>query len=249
MPCYHAWVLQQDVSLELTFVSAFIVGLFSTLHCLGMCGGIIGALTFSLPIEIRNHRWRLFPYVSAYNLGRISSYTLAGAIVGGLGENLFTFISAQYGHLILQGLAVVIMIGIGLYLAGWFPRFAEIEKLGQPIWRKLEPLGQKLLPVRSPSHAFLFGLVWGWLPCGLVYSALLWSASTGSAGNGALFMLAFGAGTLPAVMTAGIVTGWLIRLTRLPHLRTIVGLSIIALALASLFLTLEHAGFNTHQHQ
>jgi sulfite exporter TauE/SafE len=93
----------------------------------------------------------------------------------------------------------------------------------------------------------LFGLIWGWLPCGLVYSALLWSASTGSAANGAVFMLMFGAGTLPAVMTAGIVTGWLIRLTRLPHLRTIVGLSIIALALASLFLNLEHAGFSSHQ--
>jgi sulfite exporter TauE/SafE len=234
--------------LELTLVSAFIVGLFSTLHCLGMCGGIIGALTFSLPPEIRNHRWRLLPYVSAYNLGRIGSYTLIGAIVGGLGENLFTFISPRYGHLILQGIAVVIMLGIGLYLAGWFPRFAEIEKLGLPIWRKLEPLGQKLLPVRSPSHAFLFGLIWGWLPCGLVYSALLWSASTGSAINGALFMFIFGAGTLPAVMTAGIVTGWLIRLTRLPHLRTIIGLSIIILALASLLLNLEHTGFNSHQH-
>jgi len=238
----------QDVSLELTFVSAFIVGLFSTLHCLGMCGGIIGALTFSLPVEIRNHRWRLFPYISAYNLGRISSYTLVGAIAGGLGENLFDFISPQYGHLILQGIAVAIMLGIGLYLAGWFPRFAEIEKLGQPVWRKLEPVGQKLLPVRTPSHAFLFGLIWGWLPCGLVYSALLWSASTGSASNGALFMLMFGAGTLPAVMTAGIVSGWLIRLTRMPHLRTLVGLSIIALALVSLFLNLEHAGINSHQH-
>ena len=232
--------------MELTFVSAFIVGLFSTLHCLGMCGGIIGALTFSLPPEIRNHRWRLLPYISAYNLGRIGSYTLVGAIVGGLGDNLFNFISPNYGHLLLQGIAAIIMVGIGLYLAGWFPRFAEIEKLGQPLWRKLEPLGQKLLPVRSPSHAFLFGVIWGWLPCGLVYSALLWSASTGSATNGALFMLAFGAGTLPTVMTAGIVTGWLIRLTRLPHLKAAVGLSIIALALASLYINLQHFGSTEH---
>ena len=241
--------------MDISLVSAFIVGLFSTLHCLGMCGGIIGALTFSLPQEIRNDRWRLFPYISAYNLGRISSYTLVGAIVGGLGDNLFNFISPEFGHLFLQGFAAIIMVGIGLYLAGWFPRFAEIEKLGQPLWRKLEPLGQKLLPVRSPSHAFLFGLIWGWLPCGLVYSALLWSASTGSATNGALFMLAFGAGTLPTVMTAGIVTGWLMRLTRLPHLKAAVGLSIIALALVSLYINLQHSGsmehgeHSSHQHK
>lgn len=241
--------------MDISLVSAFIVGLFSTLHCLGMCGGIIGALTFSLPADIRNDRWRLFPYISAYNLGRISSYTLVGAMVGGLGDNLFSFISPEYGHLFLQGIAAIIMVGIGLYLAGWFPRFAEIEKLGQPLWRKLEPLGQKLLPVRSPSHAYLFGLIWGWLPCGLVYSALLWSASTGSATNGALFMLAFGAGTLPTVMTAGIVTGWLIRLTRVPHLKAVVGLSIIVLAMASLFINLQHSGnmehgeHSSHQHE
>ena len=241
--------------MDISLVSAFIVGLFSTLHCLGMCGGIIGALTFSLPADIRNDRWRLFPYISAYNLGRISSYTLVGAMVGGLGDNLFNFISPEYGHLFLQGIAAIIMVGIGLYLAGWFPRFAEIEKLGQPLWRKLEPLGQKLLPVQTPSHAFLFGLIWGWLPCGLVYSALLWSASTGSATHGALFMLAFGAGTLPTVMTAGIVTGWLMRLTRLPHLKAAVGLSIIALALASLFINLQHSGnmehgeHSSHQHE
>ena len=241
--------------MDISLVSAFIVGLFSTLHCIGMCGGIIGALTFSLPPEIRNDRWRLFPYISAYNLGRISSYTLVGAIVGGLGDNLFNFISPDYGHLILQGIAAIIMVGIGLYLAGWFPRFTEIEKLGQPLWRRLEPVGQKLLPVQTPSHAFLFGLIWGWLPCGLVYSALLWSASTGSATHGALFMLAFGAGTLPTVMTAGIVTGWLIRLTRLPHLKAVVGLSIIALALASLFINLQHTGsmehneHGSHQHE
>ncbi|MGD8796748.1 MAG: sulfite exporter TauE/SafE family protein, partial [Thiohalophilus sp.] len=115
--------------MDISLVSAFVVGLFSTLHCLGMCGGIIGALTFSLPQEVRQHRWRLFPYISAYNLGRITSYTLAGALMGWLGDQLFTVISPDSGHLILQGIASSMMIGIGLYLAGWFPRFAYIEQL------------------------------------------------------------------------------------------------------------------------
>ena len=146
--------------IEISFISAFFVGLFSTVHCIGMCGGIIGALTFSLPQHIRENRWNLVPYVAAYNTGRISSYTLAGAIVGGLGENLAS-VSPTYGHLVLTLFASVLMIGIGLYLAGWFPAFAKIEHLGKPIWKKLEPISQKLIPVKSLAHAYLFGLVWG----------------------------------------------------------------------------------------
>ena len=228
--------------MDITLASAFIVGFFSTLHCIGMCGGIIGALTFSLPEPVRNHRWRLFPYVSAYNVGRLTSYTIAGAIVGSVGENLFGYLSPQYGHLFLQALASLMMIGIGLYLAGWFPRFASIEQLGTPLWNRLEPLGQKLLPVRTPFHAYFFGLIWGWLPCGLIYSALIWAASSGSAFNGALFMLVFGAGTLPSVMTAGILTGWFVRLSRAPYIRPVVGITIILLALISGYFALQHGG-------
>lgn len=234
--------------MDITFASAFIVGLFSTLHCLGMCGGIIGALTFSLPAEIRNDRWRLLAYISAYNTGRLLSYVIAGTVAGGLGSTLLKAISPEYGHLILLGFASLMMAGIGLYLAGWFPRFAVIEHLGRPLWRKLEPIGQKLLPVRSPIHAFLFGAIWGWLPCGLVYSALIWSTSSGGAADGALFMLMFGAGTLPAVMAAGIVTGWMTRLSRLPGLRVAVGVSLILLALISLFMNLEQTDHSHHQH-
>lgn len=229
--------------MELTFISAFFVGLFSTVHCLGMCGGIIGALTFSLPEQIRNNRWQLIPYVSAYNIGRITSYSLAGALVGSLGDSILGFLPA-YGHLILQLLASALMVGIGLYLAGWFPNFVKIEHIGKPVWKKLEPISQKLIPVKSPRHAFLFGLVWGWLPCGLVYTALIWSATAGSAKDGALLMLAFGTGTLPAVMIAGILTGWFTRLIRSPYIRPIIGLIIIIVALITGYLALLHS---THQ--
>jgi sulfite exporter TauE/SafE len=229
--------------MELTFISAFFVGLFSTVHCLGMCGGIIGALTFSLPEHIRNNRWHLIPYVSAYNIGRIASYSLAGALVGGLGDSILGFLPS-YGHLILQLLASALMIGIGLYLAGWFPAFVKIEHIGKPVWKKLEPISQKLIPVKSPGHALLFGLVWGWLPCGLVYTALIWSATAGSAKDGALLMLAFGAGTLPAVMIAGILTGWFTRLIRSSYVRPIIGLLIIIVALITGYFALLHS---THQ--
>ena len=227
--------------MEITFISAFFVGLFSTLHCVGMCGGIIGALTFSLPEKIRNNRWRLIPYVSAYNFGRISSYTVAGALAGGFGDQLVS-LAPRNGHLALQLFASALMVGIGLYLAGWFPAFARIEHLGKPIWKKLEPISQKLIPVKSPSHAFLFGAVWGWLPCGLIYTALIWSSTASSAKDGALLMLAFGAGTLPTVMIAGILTGWFVRLSRSTYIRPIVGLSVIVMALVTGYLALQHSG-------
>ena len=242
--------------MEITFISAFFVGLFSTVHCLGMCGGIIGALTFSLPEEIRSSRKRLIAYISAYNLGRIGSYSLVGALAGGLGGNLIA-LSPSYGHLTLQLFASILMIGIGLYLAGWFPALVKIEQLGKPIWKKLEPISQKLIPVKSPLHAFLFGAVWGWLPCGLVYTALIWSTTAGSATDGALLMLAFGAGTLPAVMIAGILTGWFTRLIRSKYIRPFVGLTIIIIALATGYLAVLHSGHhspdsnnsnNQHQH-
>ena len=227
--------------MEITFISAFFVGLFSTLHCVGMCGGIIGALTFSLPEHIRNNRLRLIPYVSAYNFGRITSYVIAGALIGGLGDQI-SGLAPQYGHFVLQLFASVLMLGIGLYLAGWFPAFTKIEQLGKPIWKKLEPISQKLIPVKSPSHAYLFGLVWGWLPCGLVYTALIWSGTAGTAQDGALLMLAFGAGTLPTVMIAGILTGWFVRLSRSAYIRPIVGLTVIFMALVTGYLALEHSG-------
>jgi len=233
--------------MEITYISAFFVGLFSTVHCLGMCGGIIGALTFSLPEDIRSNRWRLIPYVSAYNLGRISSYTLIGALAGSLGNQVVELLPS-YGHLVLQLFASTLMIGIGLYLAGWFPAFTRIERIGKPIWKKLEPISQKLIPVKSPWHAYLFGTVWGWLPCGLVYTALIWSVTASSAKEGALLMLAFGTGTLPAVMIAGILTGWFTRLIRSPYVRPIVGLTIIIMALVTGYLAILHSNHNATNH-
>ena len=234
--------------MSLSIFNAFIVGLFSTLHCLGMCGGIIGTLTMSLPESVRNNNLRLLSYTSVFNLGRLLSYTLAGAIAGAFGQTVMEAISPRYAHVLLQVFATLIMVGIGIHLAGWFPRFNVIEKIGTPLWQKLEPLAHKLLPVQKHSHAFLFGLVWGWLPCGLVYAALIWSTSSGDSMHGALFMLAFGAGTLIPVMTAGMLTGWMVRLSQIPNIKPIIGTLIIIMALLSLGITLQQGLDATHIH-
>ncbi len=226
----------------------FTIGLFSALHCVGMCGGIIGALTMSLPPAVRERRGRLGLYLLSYSFGRILSYALAGALIGVIGQSLFALISPQYGHLVVTGFAALVLAGIGLYLAGWFPRFVLVERLGAPLWRRLEPVGRRLLPVRSPLHALGFGLVWGWLPCGLVYSTLLWTAAAGTALDGALYMALFGLGTLPAVVGAGLVTGWLGRVSRQIRVRQAVGLLLVAVAIGTLWFQGQPDFHALHQH-
>jgi sulfite exporter TauE/SafE len=222
-----------------SYLAALIMGLFSSLHCIGMCGSIIGTLTFSLSQELRNNNRRLFSTVLCYNLGRIISYALAGAVVA----TLIGFLSLPFtkgeAHRILQVVSAGIMTGAGLYIAGWFPRFAYIEKLGVRLWKFAEPYGRKLLPVKSKSQALLFGMVWGWLPCGLIYTALALAASTGDILQSAVTMLSFGVGTLPAVMGVGIITPLLTRLSRAQRFKRIVGILFIIFALLAAFPSLN----------
>ncbi len=210
-----------------------LVGLMSSVHCLSMCGAISGALTLSLATEIRADRRRLLHYLLSYNVGRMVSYALAGALFGALGAGLVAPIHG--GHWVLQTAAGILLLGTGLYLGGWFPAFARLESLGAPLWRLIAPLGHRLLPVRSPIQALLFGMAWGWLPCGLVYTALAYAVTAGSAAKGALVMICFGLGTLPAVTGAGIMTGWTLAWVRQPTMKKIAAVVIILLALASLW--------------
>ena len=216
--------------------AAFLIGLFSTVHCIGMCGSIIGALSLSLPASIRDNRIKRFTFVTSYNIGRILSYTLAGLIVGGIGMGLFESSGLASGHAILQIVSLVMMVAIGLYLAGWLPQVSYFEKIGAPIWRRLEPIGRKMMPVDSIIKAFVYGMIWGWLPCGLVYTVLIWTLTSGSAINGALTMLAFGLGTLPTLISAGVMTSWLTRLAQSQNARRIIGVLIILMAIGSVFI-------------
>ena len=225
-----------------SYITAFLLGLFSTVHCIVMCGSVIGALTLSLPMEVRENQRKMLPYIVNYNLGRLLSYGMAGAIVGLLSSPL-TLIN---DHEILRYLSAMVMIAMGLYLAGWFPKFARMERLGAPIWRWLQPINQKLLPVRTHSQAFSLGIIWGWLPCGLVYAALAVAATIGQPIQASLVMLAFGAGTLPAVMGAGLFTGLLTSLAQIKHLRHIAGLLIIIMALTTIFWSKDHDHDHSH---
>ncbi len=223
-----------------TLTSAFLLGFFSTMHCIGMCGGIIGALSLSLPVEVRNHKPRLFAFVMSYNIGRLASYSLAGLIAGAVGTSVIQSTGFDQGHTILKMVGVAMMVAIGLYLTGWLPQLASVEKIGIPVWKRLEPIGRKLVPVSSIPKALSYGLIWGWLPCGLVYFVLIWALTAGDALMGAMTMLAFGLGTLPTLVTVGFMTSWITRFAQSTRARQIVGLLIIVMAIGSLFIPMEH---------
>ena len=223
-----------------TLTSAFLLGFFSTLHCIGMCGGIIGALSLSLPAAIRSNKPKLFIFVLAYNLGRIISYSTAGLIAGAAGTSVLQSAGFDQGHTVLRIIGITMMVAIGLNLTGWLPQLASLEKIGIPVWKRLEPIGRKLVPVASLPKALAYGLIWGWLPCGLVYFVLIWALTAGDAIHGALTMLAFGLGTLPTLITAGFMTSWITRFAHSTRTRQIVGMIIIAMAIGSLFIPMEH---------
>jgi len=221
--------------LDLSLPLAFTVGLFSTLHCIGMCGGIMGALSFGLPPEVRRNTTRFTLFLLAYNSGRVASYAVAGALLGVLGSALLDALGPGQGHRWLQWFAALFMVLIGMHIAGWLPRLAQVERVGAPLWRWLEPLGRRLMPVQSIPTALLYGAVWGWLPCGLVYTMLLSTAAKVGPLSGALYMTAFGLGTLPSVLATGLLAGRLYRFAENAYLKVLVGVFIIGIGLLTLW--------------
>jgi len=151
--------------MDLGFSAAIVVGLLGSSHCVGMCGGIVAALNMGVGENVSKQPTSLFVYHLGYNAGRIISYMLVGLLAGTLGAGLARLgVSPVAGKL----LAAAFMIALGLYLANWWRGLVVLEKLGFRLWRHIQPLGQRLFPIQNPLQAMLLGLLWGWLPCGLV---------------------------------------------------------------------------------
>lgn len=226
----------------LALLPVFLVGLAGSVHCVGMCGGIVGALSAAgAPrrptggagvIAIAQARpagmaWR----VAAYNGGRIASYMTAGAIAGGLSggaANLVRIASLQH---LFYWLANLMLVALGLYLMDAWRGLARLESAGQRLWRRLLPVLKLLLPMDTPLKALALGGLWGWVPCGMVYSVLLTALLSGSAADGAAVMLAFGLGTLPMLFGLGLAGATLRQLVRRRGVRLGCGLLVLAYGL------------------
>ncbi len=205
--------------LETSLFSLFVAGLLGGGHCLGMCGGIVAALS---PQHAKHHANSLL--LVGYNTGRIASYVLIGALAGGISG-----FALSGGHLaqvqqLLYIAANLILILMGLYLAGLSSLLTRIEAIGRPLWHRLQPLSRRLLPIRTLPQALAVGALWGWLPCGLVYSASLSALASASAAHGALLMLAFALGTLPNLLLMGVFTTRLKQLLQQRYVRLGAGL-------------------------
>ncbi|MEQ8232787.1 MAG: sulfite exporter TauE/SafE family protein, partial [Gammaproteobacteria bacterium] len=152
------------------------LGLVSQVHCVGMCGGVIGALAFAVdPKQVE--RRGMLPFALAYNAGRITSYVTAGVLIGFAGERVLALWPGAEAHLWLRLAAGLVIVIAGLSLLGIGGPGAWLEHLGQHLWRVISRPGRRLLPLGSPGAAWVFGLLWGWLPCALVYATLLFAAT------------------------------------------------------------------------
>jgi sulfite exporter TauE/SafE len=236
---------------DFSLISFFIVGLVGSVHCIGMCGGIVSAFSAGrrrriIPVAaVQGGAAARHPVMNpamldeaartlAYNAGRLSSYAVAGAIAGGVAQGAHALALMSSLQVVLYWLANLMLTVLGLYLMGAWRGLAHLESAGQVVWRRIQPMTGKLLPIDTAEKAFALGGLWGWVPCGMVYSVLLSAMLSGSAGKGAAIMLAFGAGTLPMLLGLGMLGTRLQHLTRSPKLRMAGGLLVLAFGVLGL---------------
>ncbi|GAC1316839.1 MAG: sulfite exporter TauE/SafE family protein [Collimonas sp.] len=203
-------------------IPIFLTGLLGSIHCVGMCGGIVSALSVAaapsgriIPLrlvtanEMRGQSGQAYfmhlSRVFSYNCGRLVSYALAGTIAGGMAQSVRAMTSLSSLQIGAYWLTNLILIALGLHLMDAWRGLSRLEALGQIVWRRLQPAIKFLLPMDSPAKALMLGALWGWLPCGMVYSVLLTALLSGDAISGAKVMLAFGLGTLPMLLMLGML--------------------------------------------
>ena len=221
-------------------LSAFLAGLLGSAHCLGMCAGLSGLST----VAGVGGRSRIF----TYNAGRLLSYSIIGALGGAAGAsvaNTYQLYSQVNGLRIAGG---VIICLIGLQIALQINLLRAVEAIGARAWNAIGPLARRFLPVTNHRRALGLGLLWGWLPCGLVYSVLLIAMTSGSSMNGALVMAAFGAGTLPAMLLTGVSAQALARYTARSNTRRAMGLLLFVMGLLTIAMPLGGSIAAGHSH-
>ncbi len=217
--------------------AALLIGLLGSTHCLGMCGGIASSLSLALPVG-PGYRWRQAQLLVGYNVGRILSYSVIGLLAGLVGATLVEI--APAAGMVLRTLAGVLLILLGLAVAQWWSGVMQIERIGAPVWQRLSPLTQRFMPVDRLSRALPLGFIWGWLPCGLVYSTLAWALAQGNAPTSALIMFTFGLGTLPAMVATGLLARQVMRLRESRLFRSLAGIGLILFGIWTLPFVHQH---------
>jgi len=211
-------------------VTALVVGLAGGVHCMAMCGGIVAAL--SLRGDPASSALVRLARQLAYGLGRVTSYAAAGAIAGAAGGLALHFQHLLPMQIVLLVVANALVVALGLTLAGFRAWMRPLERVGLVVWGALRRVGVRLAPARTTAGAFAVGLAWGWIPCGLVYGVLATALVSGGAARGAAVMAAFGVGTLPNLLAAGLVAERLKSVLVRPRARLVAGAVVVLLGLA-----------------
>lgn len=220
--------------------TALAAGFFGSPHCLGMCGGIVSALGFALQSQTPGRRLLL---QSLYHLGRLLSYSFLGVLVGLLGKGILApLVNSKWPYV----LTAAMMILFGLYLTGWWRGLDRLESLGAKLWQAMAPLRKRFIPINSVPRALIAGMLWGFLPCGLVYSALALAMTSGSALTAGAAMLAFGLGTLPMMLMTGSAAAELKNRLQVQGWRTANGLLVVAFGVWTLWQAFQHGAENHH---
>jgi sulfite exporter TauE/SafE len=226
---------QIAVMSELTIAAALTLGFLGSSHCLVMCGGIGAAL------GLGNHGTR--GTLLLFQLGRVLSYACLGGILGALAG-----IVAADSIFALNGLRVIaglLLIAMGCYISNWWRGLVVLERAGQLIWRRVQPITSRFLPIQKPQHALLVGMSWGLLPCGLIYSALAWSATAADWRYSALLMFCFGLGTIPAMLATSYTAEQFKKLMRSHNLRRTAAILLIIFGSWTSIMALQHTIHHT----
>ncbi len=229
------------------FLAAFSMGLFGSPHCLGMCGGIVTAFGLSMQHVSDSKKNGL---ILTYHVGRLISYSLLGLIASVIGVAIFQSIMSNSAPRIVLG-AVLVLIGLAMF---GLPLFNQLEKVGMRFWQSLAPLRKKVFPIDSFGKALFAGLLWGFLPCGLVYGALMMAIAGNDIATGAALMFVFGLGTMPMLIATQKTVGMLQSSIKNFRLRQINGVIMMLSGLAVIFIPMmmlhnhSHGSHNQSSH-
>ncbi|MEH6503478.1 MAG: sulfite exporter TauE/SafE family protein [Cycloclasticus sp.] len=219
---------------ESAFYIAFIIGFLGSTHCVPMCGGIVGILSSKGESSDHLAPVNALSVSLSYNAGRILSYSFIGLLAGAVGQVTMAPFDDDSLILFSRIITSIFMLAFGFYLLGWLNFLSYLERSGQRLWKHISPISRRILPIQNKRGAFYLGLIWGWLPCGLVYSALAWSLASTQPISGALIMLCFGLGTLPMLLAMGVFSKKLVQLRNSAIVRRTSGSLIIAFAIVNL---------------
>lgn len=214
---------------DLSLPAGILLGLASSLHCAGMCGGIASTIAFALARDGHAARPLLLAQV-----GRIAAYVAAGALMGAFGATFAGALDREIAFRLMQWAAAGTLAWIGLSTAGLVPAMAGLDRFAAPVGARIAALAPVGAGSATPLAA---GMVWGLMPCAMVYGALLTAMLTGNAFGGAALMLGFGLGTLPAVVGTALGLVRFRAFARGPTSRLAIGFALVAMAGLTLYLS------------